>query len=158
MRELQFVSHIFSVTRFWGFVGSDFLLVPAAVNNEGIVRVPRCPQRSPEFCRAALSTPSGIINVDLQNDLVRWRSRVPHCSFGPEILSSPRPSLDGLIVPSDFDAKKISKRRSEDLMKEFTRLAPLKWQTIAHYGAGVRQKLCLQSMDKRRRQRGQSEN
>ena len=36
-----------------------------------------------------------------------------------------------------FDAKQICKRRSEDLRKEFTRLALLKWETVAHYDEGA---------------------
>ena len=46
-------------------------------------------------------------------------------------------SLDGLIVLSDFNAKQISNRQSEDLRKEFAHLALLEWQTIAPYGAGA---------------------
>ena len=44
--------------------------------------------------------------------------------------------LDGLILLRDFGAKRISKRRSEDLRKEFARLAHLRWHTITRYDAG----------------------
>ena len=53
----------------------------------------------------------------------------------PYVMISRTTSLDGLIVLCDFDAKKISKWRSEDLRKEFPCLALLKWETIARYGA-----------------------
>ena len=55
----------------------------------------------------------------------------------PYAMISRTTSLYGLIVLRDFDAKQISKWRSEDLRKEFPRLTLLKWETIARYGAGV---------------------
>ena len=42
-----------------------------------------------------------------------------------------------MIVLRDFDAERVSKRRSEDPRKEFARLALLKWLTIARYGIGA---------------------
>ena len=44
----------------------------------------------------------------------------------PYVMVSRATSLDGLIVLCDFDTKQISKWRSEDLRKEFARLALLK--------------------------------
>ena len=55
----------------------------------------------------------------------------------PYVMVSRATSLDGLIVLRDFDAERVSKLRSEDLRKEFARLALLKWQRIARYGAGA---------------------
>ena len=55
----------------------------------------------------------------------------------PYVMVSRATSLDGLIVLQDFDAKQISKRRSEDLRKEFDRLRLLRLRMIAHYGAGA---------------------
>ena len=46
-------------------------------------------------------------------------------------------SLDGLVVLRDFDARQITKRRSEDLRKEFRRLTLLKRQTVVDHGYGV---------------------
>jgi hypothetical protein len=45
-------------------------------------------------------------------------------------------SLSGLIVLRGFDAKQITKRRSEDLRKELNRLMFLKWQTVVKHGSG----------------------
>ena len=45
------------------------------------------------------------------------------------------PSLEGLVVVCDSDARHITKRRPEDqLRKEFS---PLKWQAIVNHGCGV---------------------
>ena len=55
----------------------------------------------------------------------------------PYVMVSRATSLDGLILLRDFGAKQISKQRSEDLRKEFARLAHLRWHTITRYGAGA---------------------
>ena len=44
----------------------------------------------------------------------------------PYVMVSRATSLDELMVLCDFDAKQISRRRSEDLRKEFARFALLK--------------------------------
>ena len=54
----------------------------------------------------------------------------------PYVMVSRATSLPGLMVLRGFDAKQITKRRSEDLRKEFSRLMYLKWQTIIKYGSG----------------------
>ena len=43
-------------------------------------------------------------------------------------------SLEGLIVLHDFDARQITKRRSEESRGEFSRLMRLKWEMILRYG------------------------
>ena len=55
----------------------------------------------------------------------------------PYVMVSRATSLDGLVVLRDFDARQITKRRSEDLRKEFRRLTLLKWQTIVDHGCGA---------------------
>ena len=55
----------------------------------------------------------------------------------PYMMVSRATSLDGLMVPCSFEAQQIAKRRSEELRKEFARLACLKWETVARYGEGV---------------------
>ena len=55
----------------------------------------------------------------------------------PYMMVSRATSLDGLVVLRDFDARQITKRRSEDLRKEFSRLTLLKWQTIVDHGCGA---------------------
>jgi len=54
----------------------------------------------------------------------------------PYVMVSRATSLDGLLVLRDFDARQISKRRSEDLRKEFNRIMILKWETTVKYGKG----------------------
>ena len=51
------------------------------------------------------------------------------------VMASRATSLQGLFVLRGFDKKQISKRQSEDLRKEFSRLAHLKWQTVLRYGS-----------------------
>ena len=43
-------------------------------------------------------------------------------------------SLNGLMVLRKFDKRQITKRRSEELRKEFACLVALKWKTVAEYG------------------------
>ena len=58
-------------------------------------------------------------------------------SSEPAILWCQRQlQLDGLLVLRDFDAKQITKHRSEELRKELRRLIYLKWRTIASCGVG----------------------
>ena len=54
----------------------------------------------------------------------------------PYVMVSRAKSLDGLRVFRRFDIKQITKRRSEELRCEFSRLAHLKWRTIQMYGHG----------------------
>jgi hypothetical protein len=54
----------------------------------------------------------------------------------PYVMVSRATSLEGLVVLRDFGAQQISKRRSEELRKEFDRLMCLRWQTIVKYGSG----------------------
>ena len=42
--------------------------------------------------------------------------------------------MGGLLILRDFDISNITKRQSEDLRREFTRLEILKWKTMADYG------------------------
>jgi len=46
-------------------------------------------------------------------------------------------SLGGLRVLRDFDFRQITKWRSKELRKEFSRLMHLKWQTITRYRSGI---------------------
>ena len=48
----------------------------------------------------------------------------------PYVMVSRCTSLDGLVVLRDFDVNQITKRRSEDLRKEFSRIDALRVQTI----------------------------
>ena len=52
----------------------------------------------------------------------------------PYVMVSRATSMEGLFVLRDLDFKQISKRRSEDLRTEFSRLACLKWLTVMKYG------------------------
>ena len=52
----------------------------------------------------------------------------------PYVMCSRATSLDGLAVLRDFNDRQITKRRSEELRIEFTRLLKLKWMTTAKYG------------------------
>ena len=52
----------------------------------------------------------------------------------PYVMVSAATSLDGVVVLCDFESRQISKRRSEELRKEFSRLASPRWQTIERYG------------------------
>ena len=64
----------------------------------------------------------------------------------PYVMASRSTSLEGLIVLREFDFSQISKRRSEDLRKEFKRLECLKLKTIIEYGSdeeGNRAKVLL---------------
>jgi hypothetical protein len=45
-------------------------------------------------------------------------------------------SLKGLMVLRNFDDRQVTKRRSEDLRKEFARLTYLKWTTVISCGDG----------------------
>lgn len=56
----------------------------------------------------------------------------------PYVMVSRSSSLSGLVVLRDFDPGQITKRRSEDLRKEFARLEELKLRTIVRYGQGSR--------------------
>ena len=53
----------------------------------------------------------------------------------PYVMASRATSLEGLFVLRSFDIKQISKRQSEDLRKEFSHLAYLKWQAVSRYGS-----------------------
>ena len=55
-------------------------------------------------------------------------------------------SLDGLVVLHDFDARQITKQRSEDLRKEFSRLTLLKWQTMIDHGCGAEAKQMMKDL------------
>ena len=52
----------------------------------------------------------------------------------PYFMVSRATSLNGLMVLRKFDKRQITKRRSEELRKEFARLVALKWKTVAEYG------------------------
>ena len=54
----------------------------------------------------------------------------------PYVMVSRATSLEGLVVLRGFDARQITKRRSEELRNEFRRLMCLKWRTVAKHGAG----------------------
>jgi len=51
----------------------------------------------------------------------------------PYVMVSRATSLNGLLVLRDFDARAITKRRSEDLRKELNRIMLQKWLTTAKY-------------------------
>lgn len=68
----------------------------------------------------------------------------------PYVMVSRATSLDGLVVLRDFDAQQITKRRSEDLRKEFTHLTLLKWQTILNHGCGAESEEAKQMIEKLR--------
>ena len=52
----------------------------------------------------------------------------------PYVMCLRATCLDGLAVLWDFNDREITKRRSEGLQIEFTRLMNLKWMTTAKYG------------------------
>jgi len=52
----------------------------------------------------------------------------------PCVVVSRATSLNGPLVLHDFDARQITKRRSEDLRKELNRIMLQKWLTTAKYG------------------------
>ena len=54
----------------------------------------------------------------------------------PYVMASRSMSIEGLIILREFDFSQISKRRSEDLRKEFARLELLKLKTIIKYVSG----------------------
>ena len=54
----------------------------------------------------------------------------------PYVMASRSTSIEGLIVLREFEFSQISKRRSEDLRKEFARLELLKLKTIIKYASG----------------------
>jgi len=54
----------------------------------------------------------------------------------PYVMVSRATSISGLMVLRDFDVRQITKRRSEELRKEFSRLAVLQLQTIVKGGNG----------------------
>ena len=54
----------------------------------------------------------------------------------PYVMASRCTSIEGLIALREFDFSKISKRRSEDLRKEFARLELLELKTIIKYASG----------------------
>jgi len=54
----------------------------------------------------------------------------------PYVMVSRSTSIEGLFVLRDFSFDQITKRRSEDLRKEFSRLEVLRLNTIIKYGAG----------------------
>jgi hypothetical protein len=68
----------------------------------------------------------------------------------PYVMVSRATSLQGLIVLRGFDAKQITKRRSEDLRKEFSRLMYLKWQTVVRYGSDDEVRDAKQKVDRLR--------
>ena len=68
----------------------------------------------------------------------------------PYVMVSRATSLDGLVVLRDFDARQITKRRSEDLRKEFTHLTILKWQTVLNHGCGAESEEAKQMIEKLR--------
>ena len=52
----------------------------------------------------------------------------------PCVVVSRATSLNGSLVLHDFDARQITRRRSEDLRKELNRIMLQKWLTTAKYG------------------------
>ena len=52
----------------------------------------------------------------------------------PYVMASRATSLEGLLILRSFERKHITKRRSEELRKEFSRLMYLKWKTVADNG------------------------
>jgi hypothetical protein len=52
----------------------------------------------------------------------------------PCVIATRATSLDGLVVLRKFDQKHITKRYSEDMKKELTRLLYLKRKTISNCG------------------------
>ena len=46
-------------------------------------------------------------------------------------------SLQGLFILRKFEFSKISKRRSEDVRKEFRRLDEIRLKTVVKYGSGA---------------------
>ena len=71
----------------------------------------------------------------------------------PYVMVSRATSLDGLLVLRDFNARQITKRRSEDLRKEFERLMYLKWKTIASCGLADEVEVSKRMMEKLREPR-----
>ena len=53
----------------------------------------------------------------------------------PYVMVSRSTSIKGLIILRDFDFNQITKRRSEDLRKEFSRLECLRLQTVIKHGS-----------------------
>ena len=66
----------------------------------------------------------------------------------PYVMVSRATSLNGVVVLRDFESRQISKRRSEESRKEFSRLASLKWQTIARYGNDMERKEAKENLMK----------
>lgn len=52
----------------------------------------------------------------------------------PYVMLSRCKTLEGLVVLRDFDSGKITKRRSEELRREFNRLDLLHWETMVEWG------------------------
>ena len=53
----------------------------------------------------------------------------------PYVMGSRSASIEGLIIPHDFEFNQITKRPSEDLHEEFSRLESARLQTIIKYGS-----------------------
>lgn len=58
------VTRFLAPTWFCPIVDLDRLLVSVTPNDEGVPRVPRCPQRSPKFLGVPFSTPSSLLEID----------------------------------------------------------------------------------------------
>ena len=54
----------------------------------------------------------------------------------PYVMVSRCTSIEGMVVLRDFDKSKVTKRLSEDLRKEFSRLDRLRLQSVIEYGTG----------------------
>ena len=65
----------------------------------------------------------------------------------PYVMVSRCTSVDGLVILRDFEFGQITKRRSEDLRKEMSRIECLRLQTIAKYGLEIERREARMLLD-----------
>ena len=75
----------------------------------------------------------------------------------PYVMVSRSTSMQGLIILRDFDFSVISKRRSEDLRKEFARLEDLRLQTNLQIGSDDQVRETTNQNERQKRKRGEGE-